>query len=318
MTKFVGRRGTLGIAVEATRGTPVTPTYWMPFVTMSFFDKTESAREEQGMGNIADSDSIYVTMKMGDGTVESQLYDYGLGYILTSLLGAVPSSSAGPPYTHTYTLSSTNQPKSLTLYWQDPDRSYIFPLAVVHSLNINVEPSGIVSYTVEFKSKTARNWATLTPDFTTLGSKFLHQHTQFRLASAVGSLAAATPISLKSLDLTISRNTVFDSVIGTVEPEDVLGQQLSVEGSIQLNMEDDTYRGYMLAGTYRACELKLVGSASSSLQLQFPRVDFTEWEPDWTLNEIAKQTINLKGNYDSANALAIISTAVLVNNKVSY
>lgn len=318
MTKFVGRRGNLGVAVEATRGTPVTPTYWMPRVTMSFFDRTESAREEQGMGNIADSDSIYVTMRMGEGDIEAQLYDYGLGYILTSLLGATPSSSAGPPYTHTYTLSQTNQPKSLTLYWQDPDRSYIFPLAVVDSLNITVEPSGIVNYTVGFKSKTARNWSTLTPDFTTLGSKFLHQHTQFRLASAVGSLAAATPISLKNLDLTISRNTVFDSVIGTVEPEDVLGQHLSVEGSVQLNLEDDTYRGYMLAGTYRAAELKMVGSASSSLQLQFPRVDFTEWEPDFTLNEIAKQTINLKANYDSANALAIISTAVLVNNKVSY
>lgn len=318
MTKFVGRRGSLGIALESSRGTPVVPAYWLPYVTMSFRDRTETAREEQGLGNIADSDSVYVTMRMGEGDVEAQIYDYGLGYILSSLLGAVPVTTGVNPYTHTYTLSQTNQPKSLTLYWTDPDRSYIFPLAVVDSLNITVEPSGIVNYTVGFKSKTARNWAAQTPNFTTLGSKFLHQHTQFKLASAVGGLAAATPISLKNLDLTISRNTVFDSVIGTVEPEDVLGQQLSVEGSIELNLEDDTYRNYMLAGTYRAGELMLNGGANSSLQLQFPRLDFTEWEPDFTLNEIAKQTINIKGNYDSANALAIISTAVLTNTKASY
>lgn len=318
MTKFVGRRGTLGIAIEATRGTAVAPTYWLPFVTMSFGDRIESAREEQGMGNIADSDSLYVTMRMGEGEVESQLYDQALGYILSSLLGAVPSTAGSNPYTHTYTLSSTNQPKSLSLYWQDPDRNYMFPLAIVDSLQMSVEPSGIVSWTIGFKSKSARNWTTQTPSFTTLGSKYLHQHLQVRLASAVGSLAAATPVSLKSLELNISRNTIFDNVIGTLEPEDVLGQHITVEGSLNLNLEDDTYRNYMLANTYRAMEIKLLKDANSSLQLQFPRVDFTEWEPDFTLNEIAKQSINFKANYDSANALAIISTAVLINTKASY
>lgn len=318
MTKFVGRLGTLGIAIEATRGVPVAPTYWLPFVTMSFSDKTTTQREEQGMGNIADSDSIYVTLKMGEGEVESQLYDSALGYILTSLLGAVPVTTGGNPYTHTFTLSNTNQQKSLSLYWKDPDRSYMFPLAVVDSLNVKVEPSGIISYTIGFKSKSARDWTSQTPDFTTLGSKFLHQHAETRLATSIAGLSGATAISLKNLDLTISRNTIFDEVIGTVEPEDILGQQISVEGSLDLNLEDDTYRNYMLNGSYRALELKLNRSSSSSLTLQFPRVDFTEWEPDYTLNEIAKQKINIKANYDSANALAIISTATLINAKVSY
>ena len=318
MTKFVGRLGTLGIAIEATRGVPVAPTYWLPFVTMSFYDKTTTQREEQGMGNIADSDSIYVTLKMGEGEVESQLYDSALGYILTSLLGAVPVTTGGNPYTHTFTLSNTNQQKSLSLYWKDPDRSYMFPLAVVDSLNVKVEPSGIISYTIGFKSKSARDWTSQTPDFKTLGSKFLHQHAETRLATSIAGLSGATAISLKNLDLTISRNTIFDEVIGTVEPEDILGQQISVEGSLDLNLEDDTYRNYMLNGSYRALELKLNRSSSSSLTLQFPRVDFTEWEPDYTLNEIAKQKINIKANYDSANALAIISTATLINAKVSY
>lgn len=318
MTKFVGRRGTLGIGIEASRGTPVAPTYWLPYVTMSFSDKIMSAREEQGMGNIADSDSFYVTMTMGEGEVESQLYDQALGYILTSLLGAVPVTTGANPYTHTFTLSSSSQAKSLCLYWSDPDRSYMFPLAVVDSLNVSVEPNGIVNYTVGFKSKSARAWTSQTPNFTTLGNKFLHQHLQVRLASAVGGLSAATPVSLKSLEYTISRNAIFDEVMGTVEPEDILSQTVSVEGTMNLNLEDDTYRNYMLGNTYRAVEILLSRSTSSSLQLQFPRVDFSEWEPDYTKNEIAKQSVNFKANYDSANALAIISTAVLINTKVSY
>ena len=74
----------------------------------------------------------------------------------------------------------------------------------------------------------------------------------------------------------------------------------------------------MLNGSYRALELKLNRSSSSSLTLQFPRVDFTRSGNQTTLNEIAKQKINIKANYDSANALAIISTATLINAKISY
>ncbi len=285
---------------------------------MSFFDTISSTAEDQGMGNIADQDSFYVTMQMGEGDIDTQLYDQGLGYILSSLLGAVPSSAGGPTYTHTYTMSQTNQAKTLSLYWKDPDRSYMFPFAVVESLKISVAPNGKVEYTIHFKSKRARDWTAQTPAFTTLGTKWLHQHLQFRLAATVGALSAASAISLKNLEVTIGRATIFDEVMGTAEPEDILSQTMSVEGSLTLNLEDDTYRNYMLGGTYRAMEVKFLAAANSSLTLQFPRVSFMEWEPDYALNEIAKQKINFKANYDSANALDIISTATLVNTKASY
>lgn len=318
MTKFVSRRGVLGLAIEATRGTPVAPTYWFPWASMKFHDTTEEVREEQGLGNIADSDSKYVTLRMGQGDVDAQVYDQGLGYILSSLLGTTPSTSGSGTYTHTFTLSQTNQTKTLSIYWQDPDRNYMFAKSVVESLHVTVDPRGFVQFTIGFKSMAAKDWATLTPNFTTLGSKFVHQHLQYRLASNIAGLSGATALSLKNLDFTISRNAIFDDVLGTVEPEDILSQSISVEGSLTLNLEDDTYRNYMLAGTYKAQEIKFLGSSSSSWTLQMPRVDFSAWEPDLNLNEIAKQNVNFKANYDSANALQIISTCTLVNTKSSY
>lgn len=318
MTKFVSRRGSLGLAIESVKGTAVAPTYWVPYTTMSFFDKTETQAENQGMGVIADQDSLYVTMQMGEGDVDAQLYDQALGYILSSLLGTTPTTTGSNPYTHSFALSQTNVPQTLTVAWHDPDRNYLFPNAVVESLKCSVAPSGIVEYTVHFKSKRAREWSTLTPSFTTLGSKFLHQHLLFKLATDTASLAAATGISLKNLDFTIDRKTIFDSVMGTVEPEDVLSQEISIEGELQLNLEDDTYRGYMLNGNYKAMEIKFNRSSSSSLDFQFPRVNFTEWEPDLSLSDIAKQKISFKANYDAANGVDIISTCDLVNTKTSY
>lgn len=318
MTKFIGRRGQLGVAYEVTRGTPVVPAYWIPEAKLSFHDMTEIAQENQGFGNIADQDSFYVTLTKAEGDIDAQLYDTGLGYILGSLLGAKAVTTGSNPYTHTFTMSQTNQAATLSLFWKDPDRSYMFPFAVVDSFKVSVKPLGFVEYTIGFKSKSARDWASQTPVYTSTGNKFIHQNLVFKLAANVGSLTAATNISLKEFNLTVSRNVIHDVVMGTVEPEDVLSQEISVEGDLTLNLQDDTYRNYMLAGTYKAMEVNLLASASSSLDLRFPRVGFSQWEPDFTLGEIAKQKIQFKANYDSANALDIISTAVLINTKVSY
>lgn len=318
MTKFIGRRGILGVAKETVRGTPVTPAYWIPNAKMTFADDIESANENQGLGNIADQDSFFVTFRVGQGAVDAQLYDRGLGYLLMSLLGAVPVTAGSNPYTHTFTLSQTNTAQSLTFYWKDPDRSYIFPLAVVDSLKITAAPKGMVEYTFSIKSKTARDWATQTQDFTTPGSKFLHQHLQVRVAANVAGLAAAPRLNLTQFEFNINRNAMFDEVMGTSEPVDVLSQQLAVEGTLSLKLEDDTYRNLFLANTYKAMEVKFVNGANSALQLQMPRVSFQKWDPDYTLNQIATQKISFKANYDAANALDIISTAVLTNTKSSY
>jgi len=318
MTKFVSRRGVLGVASESSRGTPVAPAFWLGWGKMAFFDGVEKQGESQGLGQIADQDSEYVTQKFGQGTVDCELYDNGLGYIFQSLLGAKAVDTGSNPYTHTYTLSQTNQAQSLALYWKDPDRSYMFRLGVVDSLKITVAMNGMVEYTIGFKSKTAMDYTSQTPVFTTMGSKFLHQHLQTRFASAVGSLGAASETVLKGFEMTISRNTIFDSVLGTVEPADILSQSLSVEGQLTMNLTDDTFRNNMLNGSYQAMEVKFLNSTSSSLQIQMPRVAFNTWQPDYTVDTIASQKVNFKANYDAANALDIISTCILINTKSAY
>lgn len=313
MSKFVGRLGTVGIAKEATSGTIVTPTMYVPFNSISFDDKVTTAREEEGLGRIEDSDSNLVTNKYGEGDLEFDLNDLNLGVLLTSLIGASPNSTGGPTYTHAFTLANTNTHKTISLAYQDPDQTKIFPFTMIDGLEITVEPEGIAKAKASFKSRVSRDWATLTPSYTTLGNKFLHQHLSFKTASNIAGLAAASSQSLKKLSLKIMANSEFDNVTGTVEPEAILNHQFSVEGEITLNKTDDTYRQLMLGGTYKSIEIAFNRASNSSLTIQLPRVDFTEWEQDRGLNDIVGQTIQFKGNYDSANAQAIITTCSLVN-----
>lgn len=315
MTKFVGRRGELLLAKESSRGTgTVSNGIWTPRMTVSFDDKIESAREPEGLGKLADSDSNFVVQKMAEGEFEGQLNDKSIGVVLTSLLGSSPTIAGGPTYTHTYTLSNSNQHQSISVLYQDPDTVKLYALGVVDSLKIVVEQNAIVTYTVGLKSRVGKDWTRQTASFTSIGNKFLHQHLIFKLADTVGALSGASAISLKKLELNITANADFDAVLGTVEPEDILNQQFAVEGTVELLKQDETYRNYMLGNTYKAMDITLQGSSSSKLQFQFPRVDFTEWEQDRSLDSLVSQSIQFKGNYDAANALDIISTCVLTNS----
>ena len=314
MTKFVGRRGVLALAKESSRGTgTLTNALWFPRSTVSFDDKIESDRQDEALGVIADSDSLFVTQRMASGDVEFDLTDKEIGIILTSLMGSSPNITGGPTYTHTYTLSNSNQHQSLSVLYQDPDIAKLYALGVVDGLKITVEQNAIVKGSVSFMSRVGKDYTRQSASFTAMGNKFLHQHLVVKLASSIAGLSGATGISLKKLELNIKANAMFDSVLGTVDPEDILNQQFSIEGSLELNKEDNTYRDYMLNGTYRSVDISLVRATDSKLQFQFPRVDFTEWEQDRKLNDIVSQKINFKANYDAANALDIISTCILTN-----
>lgn len=314
MSKHVGRRGVLGLVKEASRGTLIgTPTFWIPRTIITFDDKIVGARESEGLGKIADSDSWYVTQQMASGDFEFEVDDRILGLLLTSLIGASPSVGGSNPYTYTYTLFQSNQHQSLSILYQDPDITKVFPLGVVDSLQFTVDQNAIVKCKATFMSRVGRDWTTQTANFTTLGSKFLHQHLVFKTAAAVGSLAAAPAISLKKLDFTIKANTVFDTVLGTVEPEDILNQQFGVTGTIDLLQQDQTYRRYLLDNTYKSMGISFVNGANSQLNFQFPRVDFSSWQQDRTLDKIVSQQVNFTANYDAVNALDIISTLTLIN-----
>ncbi len=315
MAKFVGRLGTVGLAKEATAGTIVTPAEWLPFTSLNFDDKIEQVVEESALGRISDSDATHVVNKYGEGDLEGDLYDRQVGLILTSLFGASPTSSGGPTYAHAYALSNTNTHKSLSIAYEDPNHAKIFPYALVDSLQLSVEANSPVTYTAGFKSRVARDWtaSALTPDFTTLGSKFLHQHVAVKLAANIAGLSSATAISVKSLELNFMANTDFDFTIGSAEPESVLNHQFAIEGTLTLNFEDQTYRRLFLDNTYRSMDITLERASNSKLQFQLPRVSFSEWEQDRSLDDIVTQEIQFKAHYDAANAQAMVSTATLTN-----
>lgn len=325
MTKYISRLVNLGVGKETTRGTQVDPTYHVPKVDFSFDDKVVKAREMESLGKIADSDNAFVTTQYGQGDVGGEIRASSFGLFLYAMLGTVSSSGVSDSaYTHSFTVANTNTHQSLSFVVVDPNTTEEYQLVMLDSLEITAELDEIVKYKASFMSKKGDGSSRTVPAVTS-EYKFTKKHLSFKVADTIGGLAAASSVSLKSLTLTISKNVVLDDVLGTAEPEDILNRQLSIEGQLKLNYEDETWKNYMRNGTDKSMEIKLTNTdtligvtSRPTLTFQMPKVDFFDWEPDYSLDDITTQTISFKAKYDVANAQEIITTCSLINAVASY
>ncbi len=319
MGYYVGRRGSLGVAKEATRGLPLNPTYWIPYNSITHDDKAIVVDQESAFGNIADSDNAFVTKKFGEGEFEADLDDKAIGLILTALMGAAPASTGGPTnYTHTFAFTNTNQHQSLSLLVQDPNSARMFPMGMLDKFEIKAEPEGLIKYTAAWRSRSGRDWTLQTASYTSIGNKFLQQHLVFKIAANIAGLAAASALNLRSLTLTFEKDVEDFDDLGTATPSDILNKDFKVTGTMEIGFSDNTYRNYMLNGDAKAIGVDFVYGANNQLNIQLPKVSFRNWEPNKGLNDIAIEKIEFKGHYDAVNAANIISTMTLLNQVASY
>lgn len=327
MAKYIGRLVELGIGRETERGVGVAPTFHVPKTSFSFDDRIVQARSIGSLGKISDSEEAFVTTQYGQGDLEGEIRDQSFGLFLYGMLGALSTDSDTPEsdvHTHKFSIQQGNQHQSLTFLVIDLNTTEMYKLVMLDSLEITAELDEVVRYVASFFSKKGVETISTVP-IAIAENKFTKKHLSFKVATNIAGLGAAQTVSLKNLVLTIQKNVSLDDVLGTAEPEDILNRQLSVEGTLTLNYEDETWKNYMKAGTARAMEIAFTNndatigvSTNPSLTLQFPNVDFFDWEPDYSLEEIVSQTISFKASRKVTGGVDIISTCDLINEVISY
>lgn len=326
-TPQIGRLVNLGFAKESSRGTKTEADFWIPKTDASFDSKAEIVESGQAFGRIDTPVDQFVTQKYAEGDFSSEINDISFGLMLLAALGteASPTNNGDSTYTHTFSIDEdSNQHPSISVSMEDEIGSLLFNGAMVNSLEINVEPNGLATFTVNFMARGVHDWTAQTVTFTD-ENHFLHQHLVFKLAANLAGLSAASPLSLKSANLLIEKNLIKEGTMGTVAPEDIYNQNMRISGGFELNYTDRTYRDYMLDGSYKAMRFELtnsdttIGSGSQNPQLvfEFPRVGFQNWESNKPNDELVTQSIDFNAFYDLSNGDAPISTCTLTNTRAT-
>jgi hypothetical protein len=324
MSKFIGRQLGIGIGKEASRGVGVAPSYWLHATAFSHNDKVTKAREEGYNGGIWMGDQAFVAQKWAEGDIEVELTDKSFPLILLSAFGALSSAVVETTaYKHSITLTNSSQHQTLSLHTTNPIGDLIFELAMLDKLSIKITPNEIVKYTASFKSKssqTSESTSTYVAE-----NKFLGRHLSLKVAANTGALAAASKVAVKTLTLNIEKNTEIYNAIGTVQPNDIVNKNFSITGELELSYDDETYKNYMLDGTYKAMRIDLVNSdatvgatSNPSFRIDLSKVDFDAWEANYPLNDLVTQKISFTALYDLGGNGNVINDCYVINGVASY
>lgn len=324
MAKIIGGRVALGIGKETVRGTSVAPTFWVPWVNFNFDDKVTKYTSQEALGVLDDAGEEYVGERYGEGDIEGEIRDKSFGLLLLALFGAVADVNVtGSVYTHTYTISQTNQHQSLTLAVDDPNGDVQFPLAMIDKMTLDFVLGQIIRYTASFVSKGSES-ANVSKSITA-ENKFIPTAITFKLATTRAGLAAATPVKLQSLKMTVMKNLKRKHFLGSMSPDDIINQSIGIEGTFELPYEDQTYKNLMLNQTYNAMQIDIrntaidLGSGNNpELKIILPRVSFRDWTPARPKGELYEQTIGFKAMRDVTNSEDLMYQTILTNAQASY
>ncbi len=314
MAKIIGRTGSVGIAVEQTRGTSLAPTYWVPIQGIDFDDKVEYVDNDSAMGRIEEKNEADIIKRWGEGSYEGKIYDKSVGVELTALFGQEPTSTQRTTtgvYDHVYTLLNSNQHASLCVGYKDANEDVRYALAMINSWSLEVELDNYVRRTVELiskKSASASNTVAITNE-----NEFIPKHIVFKMASALAGLDGASAGKIRNFNLEINKNVEALYVLGSIEPDDIVNKQFAVTGSFEAFMEDTTTRAYVMDGTERAMRIDIVsdvvvgssGSHTPALRFDLAKVKMGEFERGWDMNDIMTQTINFEGLFSIADTSLI-------------
>ena len=324
MSKFIGRLADIGIAKEAVRGTAESAaSFWLKKLSFSLDDGIEQVVDESSVGVIEDAADAKVVGKFATGEIEGNIADKACDLVLLSALGSV--WRAGPSqttvYTHAFSVGQSAQHPALTLFLDDPNQDYKYPLAVLDSLEIDATVGQFARFAASFRSKIGET-ATLSPSYAAENS-FLPQHITLKYADDEDDLGSGTAVNVRSVKLAINKNVEDDRKLGSIDQVDILNRQFSVEGTIELVFDANTFKTFMLADTAKAVRLQLtntdvtIGSSlNPQITIDMAKVKFSQFEKTYGNDEIVMATVNFKAFYSTTESEMI--TVELINETTSY
>jgi len=261
----------LGVALETTKGTPVTATNFVP-VAMTTFKPVDviAPLYDTGLrGSMVENYNYVQGRKHTTVDFGGPVFADTVGYWIAGVLGDVTTTGSSAPYTHAIALknavggSGDAQPKSLTItdFYSANTRQY--PGVQITDFGLTFNADGMLEYTVK-----TMGWASVTttapaPSFSTVLPTQVWTGTVTIGGSTVGYTRTGT------LDLSRKSEAIF-GVGNTQNPYQVFLGSLTAKGKITFVMQDDTELTRYITNTQPAITFNFAtGSGATATQVQF-------------------------------------------------
>ena len=328
MSKYVGRRRNVGIAIESSRGVAESePSFVVPDSNYNLIERINKARNKAAFGRIEGNLYAEIAKQLAEGDIQFVAEDKSFGVILKALFGSLNSANhSGETVVkdHSFSVENDNNHPSLTVFLDDPaigKLAFANDMIDKFDLDIQADSDEYISYTFGSRSKyPVSSFATFTR-----GSQnaFRSRDVIVKLADNLAGLDAAEALNIIGIKLSIAKTLKQCDKLGSGDPDDFANGSMEVMGEIKAYISDSDLRDLVSEGTFKAIRIAAsrdditIGSAAHpGFKFDIAKADFDSFKPERKNDDLALQTISFKGNYSIADAAMI--TAILTNTQASY
>jgi hypothetical protein len=325
MADYSGRKIRYGLAKEATRGTWVTPTYWLRWETADFFDAATTIYNQSAIGVLDRYSGAEIVERSATGQLAGKVTDRSIGLILFGVFGSHSvATHAGESivYDHTFTESQSNASQSLAVTRLDPNGETDYNNGMVGSFELEAKAGDFVRHTTMFTTFPGVSGSTSTSTYVA-ENEFTGQYVTAALASSVGGLSSATAIPINSVKLTMNKNLEPYYIIGQNGPNEIFSQTTEVSGEFVLRYTDETYFNLRFNNTIQAVQIAIsntnvtIGASTHpTLTFTMPQCFLNDFKPEQSIDGMVTQTVSFTATYSLSAAYEI--QAVLTNLVSTY
>ena len=264
-------RSYLGIAKEATKGTAVAPTDFIPVLVSKIkpVDIVDPLYDEGLRGSLVKNYNYIPGRTRSTFDFGGMLFPDTFGYALGGLLGDVATTGASAPYTHTISLKNSAtaaadaQPTAFTLtdFYAAAVRAY--PGVQIHDLSVKFSAEGLLEYDAKGTGWASSAASTPTPSFSAV----------LPTPVWVGTVTIGGSSISNSVSGNIDMKRTVDNIYGIANvrnPYQIFLGALEVTGKFTFVMENDTELTRFLTNTQPAITVNFAqGAGATATQVQF-------------------------------------------------
>jgi hypothetical protein len=270
MTVQASVRSYLGIAKEATKGTVVAPTDFIPASKDSIKpqDIVDSLFDQGVRGSNVMNYNRIAGRKRSTFDFGGSVFADTIGYAITGVMGSVATTGSTAPYTHTISLKNSlaadtdTQPISYTLtdFYAVAVRSY--PGCQFSDFSLKFNADGMLEYDAKTTGYSSSVVSAPTPTFSAVLPTPVWQGTVSIGGSAVSNSMEG------NIDMKRAATAIY-GISQTQDPYQVFLGALEVTGSIKFVMENDTQLTNFLTNVQPAIVLNWAyGTGATAVQIQ--------------------------------------------------
>lgn len=303
----IGRKRTIGIALESVAGVAETPTMYIPFLECSLQERHTPIADisAKGVRDLEGGASVE-GKKWSEGSVEVVLDPKTAPYWLAMALGDIESEKDGSNYKHTIT-RATNSPITATILKDSIIAKENFTNLMANQLELSFADD-VVKVKADLMGKY--------PEAETGTADVEEGLKLYTFGNATVNVGGTTDVKIRDLSLTIENNAELLYAPNDVDVESIVAKGFRVSGSFTLKFENDTQKDAFKDLDKQAMVITFSNGANDKVELTIPSFRVDSWQETGSNDDIIHEEINFVAEYDSATSKTI--SVEVINQTEEY